>query len=92
MKKLIVILLCMVISLAASAQKSKPQHWSLSTSIGYINVTLPYSGHNVWTSVNIGYGIKRWSFGTWVGCNYWVKEKQPDFRVGISTNYTIKKW
>ena len=92
MKKLIILIVCAVLSLTASAQKSKPQRWSLSTSLGYINVAVPYSGSNVWTSVNIGYGVKKWSFGAWAGCNYWVKGKQPDFRVGISTNYTIKKW
>lgn len=92
MKKLIILIVCAVLSLTASAQKIKPQRWSLSTSLGYINVAVPYSGSNVWTSVNIGYGVKKWSFGAWAGCNYWVKGKQPDFRVGISTNYTIKKW
>lgn len=92
MKKITLILLYVVISLTAFSQTKKPQPWSLSTSVGYINVISPYSGSNVWTSVNVGYSVKKWSFVTWVGGNYWVKGKQPDFRVGVSTNYTIKKW
>lgn len=92
MKKLIVLLVCSVLSLTAFSQKTKPQPWSLSTSLGYINVAAPYSGSNIWSSLNINYNVKKWSFGTWIGGNYWVKGKQPDFRVGISTNYTIKKW
>ena len=92
MKKLIITLVCIAISLNISAQKYKPQPWSLSTSLGYIEVVNPYSGSNLWTSVNVGYSVKKWSFGTWVGYNYWIKGKQQDFRVGVSTNYTIKKW
>jgi len=90
MKKIIILLICLVTALSSSAQK--PQRWTLSTSVGYINVIKPYSGSNVWSSLNINYNVKKWSFGAWVGCNYWINGKQPDFRVGISTNYTIKKW
>ena len=92
MKKLITVIACLMLMATSFSQKPKQQRWVLSTSIGYINVLSPYSGSNVWSSVNIGYNVKKWSFVTWAGCNYWVKGKQPDFRVGISTNYTIKKW
>ena len=92
MKKLTILLIFLISSLITFSQTSKPQRWALSTSVGYINVVKPYSGSNVWSSLNINYSVKKWSFGAWAGCNYWINGKQPDFRVGISTNYTIKKW
>ena len=71
--------------------------WVLSTSAGYINVSNirpagPTYQSNGWSSLNLNYNIKKWSFGTWAGANYYINGKQPDFRFGISVTYTIKKW
>lgn len=77
--------------------KIKKQHWALSASAGYINVSNirpagPTYQSNGWSSLNINYNIQKWSFGTWAGANYYINGNQPDFRFGISVTYTIKKW
>ena len=75
----------------------KPKPWSLSASVGYINVSTikqPVSIYqsNSWTSLNINYSTSKWSFGGWAGANYWIDSKQPDLRLGFSITRTIKKW
>lgn len=80
-----------------SLTKKTTQHWSLSTSVGYINVSNPglYQlklQSNVWSSINVNYTLKKWSFGVWTGANYWTNGKQPDLRLGLTTTYTIIKW
>jgi hypothetical protein len=100
MKKLLLITL---LSLGCSFLYSqtlpniKKQHWVLSASAGYINVSNirpagPTYQSNGWSSLNLNYNIKKWSFGTWAGANYYINGNQPDFRFGISVTYTIKKW
>lgn len=66
--------------------------WSLGTSLGYINITKPSLGNNIWGSVNLSYSKKRWNITLWAGSNIWIEGKQPDLRVGVSTNYTVLKW
>ena len=75
----------------------KPKNWSLSATVGYINVSTikePVSRYqsNTWTSLNINYSTNKWSFGGWAGTNYWIDSKQPDLRLGFSVTRTIKKW
>ena len=71
--------------------------WVLSTSVGYVNVSnikpkgTTYQS-NGWSSLNLNYNIKNWSFGTWAGANYYINGNQPDLRFGISITYTIKRW
>ena len=100
MKKLLLITL---LSLGCSFLYSqtlpniKKQHWALSASAGYINVSNirpagPTYQSNGWSSLNINYNMQKWSFGTWAGANYYINGNQPDFRFGFSVTYTIKKW
>lgn len=72
--------------------ENREQPWSLSTSLGYINIPQPNLGNNVWGSVNIGYSKKNWNMTFWTGTNYWIEGRQPDLRIGLSTTYTIIKW
>jgi hypothetical protein len=77
--------------------KTKPQHWALSASAGYINVSNvrpagPVYQSNGWSSLNLNYNIQNWSFGSWAGANYYINGKQPDIRMGVTVTYTIKKW
>lgn len=71
--------------------------WVLSTSAGYVNVSnikpkgATYQS-NGWSSLNLNYNIKKWSFGTWAGTNYYINGNQLDLRFGISITYTIKRW
>ena len=75
----------------------KPKNWSLSSSVGYVNVStikqpiVRYQS-NIWGSLNINYSTNKWSFGGWAGTNYWIDSKQPDLRLGFSVTRTIKKW
>jgi hypothetical protein len=103
MKKVLLVLIILInVNLSQAQQNSiesiQPiQSWSLSTSVGYINVSNPGLHQlklqsNVWSSINVNYSSKKWSFGTWVGANYWMNGKQPDFRLGLTTTYTIIKW
>jgi len=66
--------------------------WSLSTGIGYINITQPSLGNNVWGSVNLSYSKNNWNVTLWTGSNFWIEGRQPDLRIGLSTSYTILKW
>ena len=85
------------ISQCCRDSKKVNQPWSLSASVGYINVSTikqPVSIYqsNSWTSLNINYSTSKWSFGGWAGANYWIDSKQPDLRLGFSVTCTIKKW
>ena len=104
MKKLLLVALLLFLSCFCYAQtthcesfKVKEQRWALSTTAGYINVSnfrpagAAYQS-NVWSSLNLNYSVRKWSFGTWAGANYYTNGKQPDFRFGVTVNYTIKKW
>jgi hypothetical protein len=73
-------------------ETSEAKSWSVSTTVGYINIPNPNLGNNVWGSVNLGYTKNNWNFTLWSGTNYWIDEKKPDLRLGISTTYTIFKW
>lgn len=66
--------------------------WSLSASLGYIGIPVPNISNNVWGSVNLGYSKKNWNVTLWTGGNYWVDERKPDLRIGLSTTYTLLKW
>jgi hypothetical protein len=103
MKKLLLVALlflscfCYTQTISCESFKAKPKNWSLSTSIGYINVSTikkPVSRYqsNTWTSLNINYSTSKWSFGGWAGANYWIDSKQPDLRLGFSVTRTLKKW
>ena len=103
MKKLLLVALlflscfCYAQTTHCESFKVKEQRWSLSGSVGYINVYTikkPVSRYqsNTWTSLNINYSTSKWSFGGWVGANYWIDSKQPDLRLGFSITRTIKKW
>jgi len=99
MKKIIVCIILTLFSYTSFTQicTPKPKNWSLSASVGYINVStirqpvLRYQS-NSWTSLNINYSTSKWSFGGWAGANYWIDSKQPDLRLGFSVTRTIKKW
>ena len=100
MKKILLLTFVILNTYLLQAQDSinKPiQHWALSTSIGYINVSntglyqLKFQS-NTWSSININYSAKKWSFGAWAGANYWIDGRQPDLRLGLTTTYTIIKW
>jgi len=101
MKKLILSISFALLSNLAISQSYKglekiSQPWALSTSLGYINVSGPINElkyqSNTWASLNLSYSTNKWTFGAWTGANYWINGKQPDFRIGITTTYTIKKW
>ena len=104
MKKLLLIALMLLGSSLAYTQttncesfKAKKQHWALSASAGYINVSnvRPMGAvyqSNGWSSLNLNYNIQKWSFGTWAGANYYINGKQPDLRLGFTVTYTIMKW
>ena len=99
MKKIIVCIILTLFSYISFTQicTPKPKPWSLSGSVGYINVSTlknPVSRYqsNTWTSLNINYSTSKWSFGGWAGANYWIDSKQPDLRLGFSITRTIKKW
>jgi hypothetical protein len=100
MKKIIACIILTLFSYISFTQvccPPKPKPWSLSGSIGYINVSTikkPVSRYqsNVWSSLNLNYSVQKWSFGTWAGANYHTNGKQPDFRCGVTVNYTIIKW
>ena len=100
MKKIIACIILTLFSYISFTQvccTPKPKSWSLSGSIGYINVSTikqPVSRYqsNTWTSLNINYSTSKWSFGGWAGANYWIDSKQPDLRLGFSITRTIKKW
>ena len=47
---------------------------------------------NGWSSLCVSYSVQKWSFATWAGANYYINGKQPDFRLGFTITYTIKKW
>ena len=66
--------------------------FSISSTMGYINIPSPNLGNNVWVSGNLGYSKKNWNFVFWTGANYWIEGRQPDLRLGISTTYTWFKW
>ena len=104
MRKLLT-MLAMALSIASYSQtdslkikqqkcENKPnlKGWSLSTSLGYINIPQPNLGNNVWGSVNLGYSKKNWNVTLWTGTNFWIEGRQPDLRIGVSTTYTILKW
>ena len=104
MKKLLLIALMLLGCSLAHTQttncesfKAKKQHWALSASAGYINVSNvrpagPVYQSNGWSSINLNYNIQKWSFGTWAGANYYINGKQPDLRLGFTVTYTIMKW
>ena len=99
MKKIIACITLTLFSYTSFTQicTTKLKPWSLSASVGYINVSTikqPISRYqsNTWTSLNINYSTSKWSFGGWVGANYWIDSKQPDLRLGFSITRTIKKW
>ena len=103
MKKLLLVALlflscfCYAQTTHCESFKAKEQRWALSTTAGYINVSnfrpvgAAYQS-NVWSSLNLNYSVRKWSFGTWAGANYYTNGNQPDFRFGVTVNYTIKKW
>ena len=99
MKKIIACITLTLFSYTSFTQicTTKLKPWSLSASVGYINVSTikqPISRYqsNTWTSLNINYSTSKWSFGGWTGANYWIDSKQPDLRLGFSVTRTIKKW
>ena len=99
MKKIIACITLTLFSYTSFTQicTTKLKPWSLSASVGYINVSTikqPISRYqsNTWTSLNISYSTSKWSFGGWTGANYWIDSKQPDLRLGFSVTRTIKKW
>jgi hypothetical protein len=100
MKKIISCIITTLICYTSFTQvccTPKPKNWSLSSSVGYVNVStikqpiVRYQS-NIWGSLNINYSTSKWSYGGWVGTNYWVNGKQPDLRGGFSITRTIKKW
>jgi hypothetical protein len=104
MKKLLLIILlslgCSFLysqTLPNETFKIKKQPWALSANAGYINVSNikpagPRYQSNGWSSLCVSYSVQNWSFGTWAGANYYINGKQPDFRLGFTVTYTIKKW
>ena len=104
MKKLLLIILlslgCSFLysqTLPNEAFKIKKQPWALSSNAGYINVSNikpagPRYQSNGWSSLCVSYSVQKWSFATWAGANYYINGKQPDFRLGFTITYTIKKW
>ena len=102
MKNLMICLSLFVSATVYSQTSSKPdlstlkpkksKDWSLGYSLGYINIPRPYIGDNVWTSLNLGYTKKNINVTMWGGLNYWVNEKQPDLRLGVTATYNILKW
>ena len=104
MKKLLLIILlslgCSFLysqTLPNETFKIKKQPWALNANAGYINVSNikpagPRYQSNGWSSLCVSYSVQNWSFATWAGANYYINGKQPDFRLGFTVTYTIKKW
>lgn len=99
MKKTLLSILLVLMSYISFTQVCKPtlKPWSLSSTVGYTNFStvkhpILRSQSNIWATLNINYSTNKWSYGTWGGYNYWLNEKTPDLRFGLSITRTITKW